>query len=278
MGNITDYLKQILSARYGKDVRQAIHDGIQQCYYDGKAGEIDLQARQDIESLGERVTNETSQREADISALNESLGKRNLQTFTDISQIGGSTANTVTELLELLPVHSLLKTNVTQNTTNLNNSLPNVGIGQLILEKETAKRGRATFTNYQTGDEFTAIYYNTLGAWEQTATNSDLAKVGISTSIGNLTLASGVSDYHHSQSYLENNTVHFSTGITVSDNTQLSSGVLFTISEGYRGSVTKSLIAINVSTKTVEPLYYNSTNGQIAFWNVLANGDWIIIG
>lgn len=51
MGNITDYLKQIISARYGKDVRQAIHDGIQQCYYDGKAGEIDLQARQDIESL-----------------------------------------------------------------------------------------------------------------------------------------------------------------------------------------------------------------------------------
>lgn len=55
MGNITDYLKQILSARYGKDVRQAIHDGIQQCYYDGKAGEIDLQARQDIESLEENL-------------------------------------------------------------------------------------------------------------------------------------------------------------------------------------------------------------------------------
>lgn len=113
--------------------------------------------------------------EEDIDALNENLGKRQLQTFTDISQIGGSTANTVTELLEMMPAHSVLKTNVTQNTTNLNNSLPNTAVGQLILEKETSKRGSAKFTNYQTGDEFKAIYYNTLGAWEHTTTNSDLA-------------------------------------------------------------------------------------------------------
>ena len=50
---ITEYLQKILSARYGKDVRQAIHDGIQQCYYDGKAGAIDMEARQAIEKLNE---------------------------------------------------------------------------------------------------------------------------------------------------------------------------------------------------------------------------------
>ena len=32
--NIQQFLNKILSSRYGKDVRQAIHDGIQQCYDD----------------------------------------------------------------------------------------------------------------------------------------------------------------------------------------------------------------------------------------------------
>ena len=51
MASISDYLKNILAARYGKDVRQSIHDAIQQCYLDGKAGSIDLQARESIEAL-----------------------------------------------------------------------------------------------------------------------------------------------------------------------------------------------------------------------------------
>jgi len=45
MANVQDLLKKILSSVYGKDVRQAIHDAIQQCYYDGKAGGNDLEAR-----------------------------------------------------------------------------------------------------------------------------------------------------------------------------------------------------------------------------------------
>lgn len=51
MANIQDYLTKILKERYGKDVRQSIHDAIQQCYLDGKAGSIDLQARESIEAL-----------------------------------------------------------------------------------------------------------------------------------------------------------------------------------------------------------------------------------
>lgn len=46
MADIQTYLKNILSAVYGKDVRQSIHDSIKQCYYDGKAGAIDLEARE----------------------------------------------------------------------------------------------------------------------------------------------------------------------------------------------------------------------------------------
>lgn len=43
--SIVDNLKLIVNAQKGKDVRQAIHDGIQQCYADGKSGVIDLEAR-----------------------------------------------------------------------------------------------------------------------------------------------------------------------------------------------------------------------------------------
>lgn len=56
MANIKEYLAQILSARYGKDVRQAIHDSIQQCYYDGSAGTIDLEARQRLDDAEAEIT------------------------------------------------------------------------------------------------------------------------------------------------------------------------------------------------------------------------------
>lgn len=72
MASIQEYLDLIKNAIYGKDVRQAIHDGIQQCYYDGKAGSTDLEARQrldsaegSIRSLGSRM----STAEGDIDTL-----------------------------------------------------------------------------------------------------------------------------------------------------------------------------------------------------------------
>lgn len=51
MSNIEQNLQKILSSRYGKDVRQAIHDGIHDCYEDGKAGAMDLVAREQIANL-----------------------------------------------------------------------------------------------------------------------------------------------------------------------------------------------------------------------------------
>lgn len=48
MAGIQEYLDLIKNAVYGRDVRQAIHDGIHQCYEDGKAGTIDLVAREEI--------------------------------------------------------------------------------------------------------------------------------------------------------------------------------------------------------------------------------------
>ena len=49
--NIQELLTSILNTKLGKDMRQAIHDGIEQCYEDGKAGAVDLIARQRINNL-----------------------------------------------------------------------------------------------------------------------------------------------------------------------------------------------------------------------------------
>lgn len=51
MSNIEKNLAFILSSRYGEDVRQAIHDAIHDCYEDGKAGAVDLVAREQIANL-----------------------------------------------------------------------------------------------------------------------------------------------------------------------------------------------------------------------------------
>lgn len=51
MSNIEQNLQKILTSRYGKDVRQSIHDSIHDCYEDGKAGSVDLVAREQIANL-----------------------------------------------------------------------------------------------------------------------------------------------------------------------------------------------------------------------------------
>lgn len=66
---IEQYLKKILDAVYGKDVRQSIHDAIQQCYFDGKAGSTDLEARQRIESNNSAVNERIDEVIADILEL-----------------------------------------------------------------------------------------------------------------------------------------------------------------------------------------------------------------
>ena len=54
---IQTYLDKIKNAIYGKDVRQAIHDSIRQCYEDGKAGELDLLAREGVAEIKSNIAN-----------------------------------------------------------------------------------------------------------------------------------------------------------------------------------------------------------------------------
>lgn len=73
MSNIQENLKKILSAVWGKDVRQAIHDSIHDCYEDGKAGTTDLIAREKIDNLisekaeKSEVSEEKSERQKEIA-------------------------------------------------------------------------------------------------------------------------------------------------------------------------------------------------------------------
>ena len=55
---ILQNLKKILEAVYGKDVRQAIHDAIYECYEDGHAGSVDLVARSGIDALAANLNTE----------------------------------------------------------------------------------------------------------------------------------------------------------------------------------------------------------------------------
>lgn len=121
---------------------------------------------------------EAINRKNDLDAV---VNTRNLQTFTALSQFGGSTANTVSELFELMPTHSLLKMNVIKSGTTLNSSLPNGNVGQLIIEKETAGRGCVIFSNYEDGNIFTAIYYDGLGDWVNNRAYYSLAQLGMTT-------------------------------------------------------------------------------------------------
>ena len=77
MSNIQGYLDKIKNARFGKDVRNAILNAIRQCYEDGKAGAIDLVAREEIEELkanggGSGATAEQIQQ---IETNKEDIGK-----------------------------------------------------------------------------------------------------------------------------------------------------------------------------------------------------------
>ena len=79
MSRIADYLAQIMSAVYGKDVRQSIHDSIQECYTDVQngvtlaqtaAGNAETRTETAITNVNTAITNaETATNLANSAAL-----------------------------------------------------------------------------------------------------------------------------------------------------------------------------------------------------------------
>ena len=76
MPDITDYLNGIRNAVLGKEVREDIAAGIEQCYEDGRSGATDLTARRNISALNARVATAESEVETledDVAALEAGL-------------------------------------------------------------------------------------------------------------------------------------------------------------------------------------------------------------
>lgn len=120
MANITDYLNSISNAVKGKDVRQAIHDAIQQCYYDGNAGSLDLQARQSIQELEDQ--NEDLQDEiTDLNIkLNSHLNFKQVDSFSDgygHMSIGYKCGNVVVYFIKYFTTSPVDDTNTASLTT-----------------------------------------------------------------------------------------------------------------------------------------------------------------
>lgn len=65
MADVEKLLNNIKSAIHGEEVRGSIHDAIQQCYHDGKAGGNDLEARQRMTTVEKRMDTLTTAKTAD---------------------------------------------------------------------------------------------------------------------------------------------------------------------------------------------------------------------
>lgn len=97
MANIQDLLEDILSARYGEEVRGSIHDAIEQCYMDGQMASVDLVARNDIANMQGDVT----QVKTDIA-----------QVVSDMSGFNTDVANIKNDIGDLTQLQTTAKNNL----------------------------------------------------------------------------------------------------------------------------------------------------------------------
>lgn len=86
MSNILENLQKILTAVYGRDVRQAIHDAIHDCYEDGQSGATDLIAREGVQGVETDLTREISDRQVAVTTLTNQMN-------TFVAQHSGVSAN-----------------------------------------------------------------------------------------------------------------------------------------------------------------------------------------
>lgn len=133
MAGIEEYLGDILSARYGEEVRQSIHDAIHQCYEDGKAGATDLVAREQIANL---VANEGSA-EKDSELVDIRVGYDG----TNYTSAGEAVREQVGHLSEQIGKYTVVKLDRGSDISFFND----------------------VYVNIKKGDKFFAEFKNTIG-------------------------------------------------------------------------------------------------------------------
>lgn len=197
MGSIEDFLNKIKTTRLGKDVRQSIHDAIQQCYYDGKAGSVDLFARQRIDNLAKlkegsttgdaelqdiRVGADGKTYENAGQAVREQVGELK----EDIDDLSKEVGHTSTNLLKI---------------TGYEITTPNIGVSfSLGDDGRIVMSGKATNGNFvvrlnceeaqlNSGEDYTA----NLSSQFTNVTVRLMRKAPISGTSGELTISGGTS-------------------------------------------------------------------------------------
>lgn len=159
MSNIQENLQKILSAVWGRDVRQAIHDAIHDCYEDSTSGTTDLPARERIDALEtnsatktELQTETTARTNADTS-INNTIGNSNM----------GTTAVTIKgAIAELLGKINTNTTNISSNLTKINNNITKIGSVAMGTSATTLtgaiKELKTAITNLQNHDNNQHFY------------------------------------------------------------------------------------------------------------------------
>ncbi len=72
-----------------------------------------------LSSINTSISNHASS----LSTLQTNMDKRNLKTYYDLSQFGASTANTLPQVISLMPVNSMLEYEVPMQSSNLHDSI-----------------------------------------------------------------------------------------------------------------------------------------------------------
>ena len=155
MANIQEILTKILSSRYGKDMRQAIHDGIEQCYDDATEDSITIDST--LSNSGEA---------ADAKATGDALkDKLNINQGSDKRgkiMLVGPDGNTIPDELpdesvteEKLDPNARMWT--TQRLSIISNKYQNSGYSGELFDQFTANIN--VFTDYIDASNYKTLYY-----------------------------------------------------------------------------------------------------------------------
>lgn len=138
MAGIQEYLDLIKNAVYGREVRQAIHDGIETCYKEGKAGATDLVARESISQVNSVLSariDELIAPSGEAPSAAEVTDARIGADGTTYTSLGGAVRGQVTDLKSEIRKEIQLAT-LTDFSTGYMYAVPNDGglIGRNISE------------------------------------------------------------------------------------------------------------------------------------------------
>ena len=159
--SIQNYLNQIKTAVFGKDVRQSIHDAIKQCYDDASVDhdnanmEVKL-ARGTHETLNDRITENEKNQENLSSQLETKASKKDLEIERNrinlLTKIEAGETEGNTELLDIRNgadgvVYNTAGESVREQFKNVNNKVLNTDT--IIMNNSLSEEKKGTSVNFE---------------------------------------------------------------------------------------------------------------------------------